>query len=67
MVAGDLYNISEQLDQQINGFKTHVSTSVVKQQGEQRNAPRAGNKLRVTLSQGQRSVEGITSDIYGWD
>ncbi|ASA55871.1 methyl-accepting chemotaxis protein [Vibrio gazogenes] len=63
MVAGDLYNISEQLDQQINGFKTHVSTSVAKQQGEQRNAPRAGNKLRVTLSQGQRSVEGITSDI----
>ncbi|SIO93785.1 methyl-accepting chemotaxis protein [Vibrio spartinae] len=63
MVAGDLYHISELLDQQINGFKTHVSASVAKQQGEQRNAPRADNKLRVRLSQGQRSVEGITSDI----
>ncbi|WP_038181118.1 methyl-accepting chemotaxis protein [Vibrio rhizosphaerae] len=63
MVAGDLYEISEQLDQQISGFKTHVSESVVKQEGEQRNSPRAGNKMRVKLSQGQRVIEGITSDI----
>ncbi|KUJ00520.1 methyl-accepting chemotaxis protein [Vibrio sp. MEBiC08052] len=63
MVAGDLYDISEQLDQQINGFKTHVSEVVAKAQGEQRNSPRAGNKLRVKLLQGQRTIEGITSDI----
>lgn len=63
MVAGDLYDISEQLDQQINGFKTHVSEAVAKEQGEQRNSPRAGNKLRVKLLQNQRTIEGITSDI----
>jgi methyl-accepting chemotaxis protein len=63
LVASDLNQISEQLDQQISGFKTSQVTSVSKAQNEKRKTPRAENKLRVNIMKGEQHAEGLSSDI----
>ncbi len=63
MVAGDLNQISQQLESQISGFKTQQTQSVVKQHDDHRHTPRAANKLRATLIQGELKADGLSSDI----
>ncbi|MDG3085746.1 methyl-accepting chemotaxis protein [Vibrio hannami] len=63
MVAGDLYNISEQLDGQLRGFVTELNESVGLEGHDQRRTPRAENKIRVHLSQNATTADGLTHDI----
>lgn len=63
MVAGDLYQISEKLDTHLRGFVTELSESVAAASNEQRQTPRAENKIIVKLHQGSISTSGITHDI----
>ncbi len=63
MVANDLYQISEQLDHQLQGFVTEQSHSLTPKDNEKRKTPRADNKIRVSLAQNHLTSEGLTSDI----
>ncbi|WP_375748326.1 methyl-accepting chemotaxis protein [Vibrio sp. HN007] len=63
MVAGDLYNISEQLDGQLRGFVTELNDTIETEGNEQRRTPRAQNKVRVNLMQAGVTADGLTHDI----
>lgn len=62
-VASDLYTISEQLDTQLRGFTTELTDTVETPKGENRQSPRAENKIRVNIEQGSSSGDGLTEDV----
>ena len=63
MVAKDLHQVSEELDSQLRGFVTESLDSVSSHGDEKRRSPRAENKVKVTVVQGDKRVEALTQDI----
>ncbi|MCL6417375.1 methyl-accepting chemotaxis protein [Aestuariirhabdus sp. Z084] len=63
MVASDLYQISDELDGHLRGFETDFSDTVQADKREKRTEPRVQSKLRVAITQGEVSSDGLTEDL----
>ena len=63
LVAGDLHEISDTLEQLLNEFATDTVAEQPREANEKRAYPRINNQLKVVLQQGEHTVEGLTQDL----
>jgi len=63
MVADDLHIVSEKLNETLRDFVTAPPPAPKKDRNDKRQAPRAENRIKVTVVQGETEVNGVTQDI----